>query len=230
MAKKTTAGDPKKAIGYVRVSTEGQALGLEVQRAALAEWARREGVELVAVHEDRVSGGAHVGDRPGLIGALEDLRAKGAGVLVVHKADRLARSTLVAAVAEASVHAAGAVVQAADGVGNGTGPEAALLRQIVAAVAEFERAQIRGRVVRAMAIKRSRGENLGTAPLGSRVADDGVRLEVHDGERRAMLRARALRAEGRSLRSVGAALAAEGFHGRTGKPLVPTSVRALLAD
>ncbi len=56
----TWAANPKRAVAYLRVSTtrEQQELGLSAQRAAIESWAKREGVEVCAIFEEEVSGGA----------------------------------------------------------------------------------------------------------------------------------------------------------------------------
>ncbi len=60
--------------------------------------------------------------RPALVAALAELRAEGAGVLVVAKRDRLARDVYIAAGIERHVARLGARVWSADGVGNGDAP------------------------------------------------------------------------------------------------------------
>lgn len=230
MAKRVAkSGDPKVAVASLRTSTPDQTNGLEAQRADIERWAAREGVTIASWHVDHISGASQPDARPGLMGALADVEAFGAGVVVVAKRCRLARDIVVGATIESLVRALGAKVAAADGVGAQDTPEARLLASIVDAFSSYERALIRARTCRALQAKKARGERTGGVPLGSRVAEGGVRLEVHDGERRAMLRARELRAEGRSLRAVASALAGEGILSRANKPFAPTSVRALLA-
>ncbi len=59
--------DPKKVVGYVRVSTDEQALGPEAQKTALEAWCKAQGARLVAVCEDiGVSGATSLEKRPGL--------------------------------------------------------------------------------------------------------------------------------------------------------------------
>jgi DNA invertase Pin-like site-specific DNA recombinase len=83
--------DPSLAVGYVRVSTDEQALGPEAQREALEGWCERHGARLCATFEDiGVSGGTPLEKRTGLNVALDALAEHGAGVFLVAKRDRLA--------------------------------------------------------------------------------------------------------------------------------------------
>ena len=100
-SKKRPSPDPSKAVAYLRVSTEDQALGPEAQRAAIEAWAARQGVQVAAWHHDQgVSGATAIDDRPGLLAALRDLKALGAAHLVVAKWDRVARNVMIAAMVE----------------------------------------------------------------------------------------------------------------------------------
>lgn len=226
--RRPAAANPARVVGYVRVSTEEQRNGPEAQREALAAWCARNGAELVAVLEDRgVSGGAALDRRPGLLAAVDALEEHGAGRLLVAKRDRLARDVMVAAMVERMAARVGAVVVAADGAGEGEGPEAMLMRRMVDAFAEYERALIRARTRAALASKQGRGERTGSVPLGSRVAADGVHLEADPAEAEAVVMIRELRAEGLTLRAIGAALEARGVPAR-GKRWHPESVASVL--
>lgn len=228
---RTASGDPSLVVGYVRVSTEDQRLGPDAQRAALEAWCAQHRARLVAVHEDLgVSGGTDVERRPGLTAALGALRTHGAGVLLVAKRDRLARDVVVAAVVEQLAASCGAQVLAADGVGNGEGPEAALMRTITTAFAAYERALIGLRTRVALGRKRLRGEKLGgEVPYGTRLAEDGVHLEPDPLEAPVVARARELRAQGLTLRAVGQVLAGEGFVPRGGRAWHPQTVARIVA-
>ncbi|XYI03153.1 recombinase family protein [Sorangium sp. So ce1128] len=78
-------GSPERAVAYVRVSTDAACASAAQQRAAIEAWARREGVDVAAWHDDR---GEEAGDRPGFAAALEGLTLTGAGVLAVASEDR----------------------------------------------------------------------------------------------------------------------------------------------
>ncbi len=121
---RATESDIVEVVGYVRVSTDEQALGPEAQRAALDRWCAARGARLVAVHEDiGVSGGPQLDRRPGLLAALEELRLHRATVLPVAKRDRLARDVVIAGTVERIVEKHGARVLSADGASDGDGPE-----------------------------------------------------------------------------------------------------------
>jgi site-specific DNA recombinase len=223
------AGDARVAVAYLRVSTDEQHLGPEAQRAAVKRWAEAAGARVVAWHVDQgVSGGAALDRRPALMAALDDLAERGAGLLVVAKRDRLARDVVLAAQVESLARRAGARVVSAAGEGEGDDPSAMLMRRLVDAFAEYERALIRARTRAALAVKRERGERVGAVPFGRRVASDGRRLEPHESEGATIAAALALRSEGLSQRAVARRLAELGHVGRTGRPLSQTQVARLL--
>lgn len=81
-----------KAVAYYRVSTTAQGLsglGLEAQKAAVAELARRRGLALLAEFTEVESGKRN--DRPVLAQALHHARITNA-TLVIAKLDRLSRN------------------------------------------------------------------------------------------------------------------------------------------
>lgn len=115
--------DVRKAVAYIRVATADHHLGTEVQRTAIEGWADREGVTVISWHVDHgVSGRSNVDQRPALVAALAELRAEGAGVLIVARRDRVARDVDIAAGIERHVARLGACVVSADGVGYATAP------------------------------------------------------------------------------------------------------------
>lgn len=190
--------DSSKAVAYLRVSTEDQALGPEAQRAAIEAWAARQGVQVAAWHLDQgVSGASAIEDRPGLLAALRDLKEMGAAQLVVAKWDRVARDVMIAAMVERMAERLGARVVSADGVGAGDAPEASLMRSIVQAFAAYERALIRMRTKSAMKALRDRGQWCGEIPMGFHLAEDGKTLLENQDERAAIRTARTLRKRGK---------------------------------
>ena len=210
MGNRRKPGDSGRVVGYIRVSTEEQELGPEAQRAALTRWCAEHGAQLVAVAEDVVSGAAEVAKRPGLLAALSHLVEHRAGVLLVARRDRLARDAVASAVIERLAERAGARILSACGTGNGDGPEARLMRGVVDLFAEYERDVIRARTRAALAAKKARGEMTGTAPIGWRLAADGVHLEPHPREAAAVALVYELRARGATCAGIARYLDAKG--------------------
>lgn len=223
MASKTS---PTVAVAYIRVSTEEQQQGPKAQRDAIERWAARQGVQVVSWHVDEgVSGAAQVADRPALLEALEGLRQHGAGLLVVARRDRLARDPMVSAMAESLARRAGGRVVSAAGEGSdGDDPASVLLRRMVDAFAEFERALIRSRTSAAMQAMRKRGQYTGGADRYGWRRVGGEYVEVPE-EQAVIRQARELQAAG-----VGAAAIAKALGPtRRGRPWDCTGVRRLLA-
>jgi DNA invertase Pin-like site-specific DNA recombinase len=222
--KRTT--DPKVAVAIVRVSTDDQNLGPEAQRASILAWAERSGVSVVSWHEDRLSGATPAEDRPGLLAALGALRQHGAGLLVAAKRDRIARDVIIAATVEQLARDAGARVVTADGVSIEDTPEAALMRTLMDAFAQYERALIRARTKAALRVKRARGERFTRrTPLGFRL--EGERMVEDISERAILERVRAMRSRGVSFARVASTLNAEGVTCRGGRWHVTSLARAL---
>ena len=221
---------PRLAVAYLRVSTDEQHLGPDAQRAAITAWATREGVSVVAWCCDAgVSGAAAIADRPELLAALAALREHGAGVLAVAKRDRLARDVMAAAMIDRMVVDAGARVVSAAGEGTDSDdPSSMLMRRMVDAFAEYERALIAARTRAALAVKRSRGEATSHAPFGFR-AVDGV-LVADEAEQAVIAQVRVARARGMTVRAICDELRAAGIVSRKGKPLAVSAVGELVAN
>jgi DNA invertase Pin-like site-specific DNA recombinase len=216
-----------RVVVYARVSTEEQALSVEAQLDDCREYAATRGWTVDRECVDRgVSGGAPIDERPALVDALAALDA-GASVLLVAKRDRLARDTMAAAMLERMAERAGARIECADGVGNGNSPEALLLRRMVDAFAEYERALIRARTRTALAKKKRNGERLGRPRFGWRVEAGEL---VEDAREQEVLRLVAeLRSDGLSLRQIVAELDARGHRTAGGRPFALSAVQGMAA-
>ncbi len=223
----TKTNDPRKAVGYIRVSTDEQHLGPEAQHAALTAWCARTGTELVAIHADHgVSGGAPLEDRPALLAAVAALKTHGAGVLLVAKRDRLARDHIVNGMIHDRVNRSGAQVCSADGHGNGDAPEAMLMARMVEAFGQYERSLIRARTRAALQVKKSRGERISREPAyGYRLNATRTHVEVDHHEQRVVGLVRTYRQEGLPLRDIGARLTAVGLRPRSGGTWNPKTIR-----
>lgn len=217
----------KTAIALLRVSTEDQHNGIDVQRAAIEAWSALNGVQVLAYHEEHVSGASQLSDRYGLLAAIADVGEKRADILVAHKRDRIARDPMVSILTEREVAKVGARLCTVEGGMDGDGPQDRFMRRILDAVAELEREMIVARTKAALAAKKARGERTGSVPVGKRV--DGGVLVDDEGEQRAIALARRLRSEGYSLRDIGVELQLAGFATRKGGAFAPEQVKRLVS-
>lgn len=136
----------KPAIGYLRVSGKGQVKGdgFARQREAIEDFAHANGFEIAEEFRDEgISGTKELADRPGLAEVLERVESNGVRVVIVERADRLARDLMVSEVILDQFRKIGVQLFEADGgteltVGNDD-PTRKLIRQVLAAVAEFDK-------------------------------------------------------------------------------------------
>jgi len=169
------------AIGYLRVSTRAQGdsnLGLEAQQQQIEKYCQANGLNLIAVFTDVISGGSSLDKRAGWMDAMSEMND---GVsLVVAKRDRIARDPLVSALAEKSIQDRHGVIVSAAGEGNGDDPSSVLMRRILDAFSEYERLMIKSRTRAALKAKRARGEKTGGGiPFGFNLVN-GCLVENHD--------------------------------------------------
>lgn len=201
--------DARRFVSYIRVSTDAQGrsgLGLDAQKASVAQFVSGVGGEIIHEFEETESGKRN--DRPQLAAALAACRATHA-TLVVAKLDRLTRNTAF-------------LLSIADGAGEGgvvfcdlpqlpAGPMGKFFLTLMAAVAELEAGLISQRTKAALAAAKARGKKLGNPQL--LIAGGGQALK-----RRARARARdvipyiraAQKAGCRTLQEIAEALTARG--------------------
>src|SRR6185437_8167187 len=145
------------AIGYVRVSTTAQGrsgLGLEAQRAAITQFARSEGLEVLEVFEEveTGSGSDALDRRPKLAAALHAARRSKSPVLVA-KLDRLSRD--VHFISGLMAHCVEFIVC---DLGRQSDP---FVLHLYAALAEKERSLIAARTAAGLKAAKRRGTKLG---------------------------------------------------------------------
>lgn len=221
-------------LPYLRVSTDRQAengLGLAQQEKSIRAFLRQQRVRPVRFFEDRGVSGA-VEDRPAL-GEL--LAALGKGdIVVVARLDRLARDLLTQEFLLRDIRQRGADLISCSPAetdylaDDPHDPTRKLIRQVLGAVSEFERALIRLRLQRGRAVKAERGGfAYGSPPYGFRA--EGGELVAIPGEQHAVRFAVGLRREGHSLRSIADALSEAGFPSKRGKSWHPATVARLLS-
>mgnify|MGYP001370258950 CR=1 FL=1 len=84
----------KKAVAYIRVSTNGQvgdSVSLDVQATSIKDWALKANVQLLDIYEDTGVSGTATRQRPALQKALK-LSCEEKAVFVVHSLSRVSRS------------------------------------------------------------------------------------------------------------------------------------------
>jgi DNA invertase Pin-like site-specific DNA recombinase len=134
-----------KAVSYLRVSGKGQVQGdgFQRQRDAVARFARQRKFDLVEEFRDEgISGTKDLSNRPGLGALLDRIESNGVKVVIVERADRLARDLMVSEVILDQLTRAGAQVltsEGADLTATDDDPTRTLIRQVLAAVAQFDK-------------------------------------------------------------------------------------------
>lgn len=206
-----------RALGYTRVSTTEQAesgLGLAAQHERIISECLRRRWDLLQVFQDAGTSGKTIKGRPQLEASLKMLKAHEADVLVVSKLDRLSRSLLdFAQLMEQARKQAWALVILDLGVDTSS-PSGAMLANIMASFAEYERNLIAQRTKDALAAKKAEGARLGRP--------SGLPHELIE-------KILELRETGKSLREIATILNTEAVPtSRGGSLWHPSSVRAVL--
>jgi putative DNA-invertase from lambdoid prophage Rac len=199
--------------GYARVSTLRQATegeSLDVQRRQIEGYAHMHGLDLTDILiEEGVSGSIPINERPEG-GKLFAKLVKG-DEIVAPKLDRVFRSALDALQTVEVLKTKGVKLHlldlGGDIAGNGLSK---LFLTISAAFAEAERDRIRERVSQTKADQKARGRYLGgIKPFGYAVDDDGDLVPDED-QQQAVREMIALKAAGKSLRAIAAAMQSKG--------------------
>ena len=180
MGKGKTKSTP--AVAYLRCSGLGQADGdtWDRQRASISKYASRKGLTVDDAdwfQDVGVSGTKDLGDRPGLAALLDRVETNGVRVVLVENASRLARDLLVSEVILAQLRDAGCTVIDCDSgtdliTDSDDDPTRRLIRQVLGAVAEFDRrvTVLKLRAARER-VRRRAGRCEGRKPYGSHAGE-----------------------------------------------------------
>lgn len=197
----------QKAFAYLRVSSKAQVHGdgFPRQRAAIKAHAKAHGIEIVRWFEERgVSGKTEWEDRPTWVEMIAALN--GVRTIVIERLDRLARRIGVQEHILDDLKDRGiSLVSTAEPDVDSTNPDRVLFRDIMGAIAKFDRAMIEAKLRHARERKRSaNGRCEGRKPFGAR-----------EGETAIIERMRALKAEGLGFDKLAERLNQEGVPTRT---------------
>jgi DNA invertase Pin-like site-specific DNA recombinase len=216
------------AIAYLRTSSAAN-VGTDKdsdkrQRAAIEAFAKRAGYELVdEFYDAAVSGADPIDTRPGFATMLERIEGNGVRTIIVETASRFARDLMVQEVGHAKLRERGINLIASDNPGSfiDNTPTAKLVRQVLGAISEFDKA---------MTVAKLRGAR----ERKRREAGKCEGRKSH-AERNPALVALAKRLHrkrpkgGRmSLRAISAELATQGFVNENGRPFAAASVKSML--
>src|SRR3954466_15927029 len=226
--------DIVRAAVYCRISDDRQGLGLGVERQAqdCLALAQRNSWAITRTYIENDTSAYSGKPRPQYVELMDAVAAGEVDVIVAWDPDRLHRSpaeleTFIAAVEHAGV----GVVTVQAGSWDLSTANGRLVARMLGNIARHESEHKSERVRRALQQNAAAGRSHGRIPYGwvrERGADGAVR-EVIDPEQAAVIRriAAGLLA-GESLRSLTAALNAEGVPSPTGKPWAKGMVRALV--
>jgi DNA invertase Pin-like site-specific DNA recombinase len=217
----------KPAIGYMRTSSAanvGSDKDSETrQRKAIQAHANKAGYKIIAWYSDpAVSGADPIEARPGFAEALERITGNGVRTIIVETANRFARDLMVQEAGYARLQAEGIALIAADKPDSFTddSPTAVLVRQILGAVAQFDKAMLVAKLRGA----RDRKRRLNGKCEGRKSLADIAPLAVAF--------ARGLRKEQprMSYREIAAGLQAKGFVTRNGTAYGAAAIQRMLEE
>ena len=220
-----------KAFSYLRVSSRGQidGDGFDRQRDKIQQWAKLNGAIVEReFREEGVSGANELEGRPAMIELLGAIAANGVRTVIVERADRFARDLVASELLLREFTRLGVRVIEAEGgndlsAADETNPTAKLVRQILAAVSEFDKTSI---VLKLKAARsRARREN--------GICEGRKAFGERDGESATMDLIRSLRRKPKggkrmAFAAIAEKLNADGVPTRTGKPWHPEVIRRLL--
>jgi len=220
-----------KAVAYLRTSSRTN-VGADKdsdkrQRAAIEAYGKAAGFQIVGEFYDAaVSGADPVSERSGFAEMLERLMSNGARTIIVESPDRFARDLMVQLAGHDLLKAKGISLVAASAPTHfiEDTPTAVLVRQVLGAVAEFEKTTLVAKLAAARRRKRiATGEKVEGRKSHIEARPDVVKL--------AKALARKKPKGGKlSLRAISAELAAQGFLNERERPFNPKSIAAMLAS
>lgn len=223
----------RQAVGYVRVSTEGQAtqgVSMEAQKAKIRAWAVANDHTLIGIHVDEGISGGKVTNRPELQEAISEA-CKNHAALVVYSLSRLARSTKDALeISERLRKAKADLVSLSERIDT-TSAAGKMVFRMLAVLAEFERDLVSERTTMALRHLKSQHRRIShNIPFGWELADDGRYLVRNEAEQKVIALIRDLHEKGMSLRAIAAELNRRGLRTKKNKRFSHITVYRILKE
>jgi DNA invertase Pin-like site-specific DNA recombinase len=208
---------------YLRVSSVGQVEGdgFERQLIAVRSYAQANGIKIAKIfREEGVSGTKDLENRPALRELLTALHADGVKLVLIEKLDRLARDLMIQESIIADLNRHGFEIRSVAEPDLCSGdPSRTLIRQILGAFSQYERAMIVLKLRGARQRMRAKvGRCEGRKPYGTR-----------PGESEVIARMRQLRSQGQSLTRITETLNLD-TKPRTGKQFYAANVGRILKN
>jgi DNA invertase Pin-like site-specific DNA recombinase len=216
------------AIAYLRTSSAAN-VGTDKdsdkrQRAAIEAFAKPAGYGLVdEFYDAAVSGADPIDMRPGFAAMLERIEGNGVRTIIVETASRFARDLMVQEVGHAKLRERSIDLIAADNPGSfiDETPTAKLVRQVLGAISEFDKAMTVAKLRGARERKR-RGTGKCEGRKSHAERNPGLVALVRQ------LRRKRPKGGQRSLRDVSAELAQRGITNERGQPFSAASISSML--
>lgn len=222
----------RRAVAYIRVSTEDQSLGghsLEAQQAAIENYLGYKGFELAGMYIDPgVSASIPLRDRPEGRKLFQALVEGKASEVVAMKLDRLFRSASDCLVTVEGWDKKGIGFHVLDLQIDTSTMQGKFMLTIMAGVAEMERQQARARTKATAKHLKDSGQVYGTTPygcnrVGKKLVPNPVELAVKE-------RMKAMRQDGLSYGRIAKQLNEDGVPAKGGGEWHPFTVQKLLTE
>jgi DNA invertase Pin-like site-specific DNA recombinase len=212
-----------EAIAYLRTSSATNAGpdndSDKRQRAAIGAFAKAHGCTIGAEFYDAaVSGADPIAERPGFKAMLDRIAGNGVRCILVESPDRFARDLTVQLTGHDFLKSLGISLipaTAPDFFTEDT-PTAVLVRQLLGAIAQFEKTSLVAKLKAARHRKKAATGKCGGRKTYAEARPEAVGL------------AKELHGQRMSLRKISAVLAAQGYVTAGGKPYVASAVQAML--
>lgn len=217
-------------LAYLRVSGMGQVKGdgFPRQRDAVQRRAKAERIRLVGEYRDEgVKGASELENRPGLAALLDHIESNGVRIVLIERSDRLARDLMVGEVILDQFRKLGVRVVCGDGTDltADDDPTRVLIRQVLGAVAQFDKSVVVAKLRAARdRLRRRNGRCEGRKPFGYYEGES----EIVDRIYRLRRKPRGSSKPRMSYAKIAAQLTADNVPSRTGKPWHFQTVRDIL--